>query len=150
MAKNKNVVIVICIVAFIIIVINFSVEKKKDINVYDELMSQQFLDIGFTKEQAQHSVNIIKKIGINTISSIENYDTNTIGYYDASYPNKEEIDNVYKCKGNDNTQYECDFLIFIKNNEIIHISYYGYGSKTIYYTKENGIIHKIVHPYVNN
>ena len=40
--------------------------------------------------------------------------------------------------------------MFIKNNEIIHISYYGYGTKTIYYTKDKGIVHKTVHPFVNN
>ena len=151
--KNKNIIILICIIVIIIIAINFNVEKtetKKDVIVYDEVMSQQFINLGFTNEQAQKSVNIIKKIGINSISSIENYDTNTIGYYDESYPNKGEFDIVYEFKGNDNTQYECDFLVFIKNNEIIHICYYGFGDKIIYYTKDKGILHKPVHQYVNN
>ena len=148
----KNSIIIICVIAFFIIIINFGTEKEEieDMNVYDELMSQQFVKIGFSNEQAQYSVNIIKKIGINSISAIENYDTNAFGQYDESYPNKEEIDKVYECKGNDNTQYECNFLMFIKNNEIIHISYYGYGTKTIYYTKDKGIVHKTVHPFVNN
>lgn len=57
---------------------------------------------------------------------------------------------IYRCIGTDNTQYDCDFLIFIKENEIIHISYYGYGDKTTYYTKEKGILRKTVHPYTDN
>ena len=77
----KNSIIIICVIAFFIIIINFGTEKEEieDMNVYDELMSQQFVKIGFSNEQAQYSVNIIKKIGINSISAIENYDTNAFG-----------------------------------------------------------------------
>lgn len=150
--KNNVVVILglILVIGFIIMITSNNGDSKKNENIYDSQMLQQFMNIGFTNEQAQNSVNIIKKIGINTITGMEQTE-NTITAIgsDIGYPKQEEANIVYKCKGNDDTQYECEFLIFIKDNEIVHVCYYGYGSKTTYYRKDNGVVRKTVHPYTD-
>lgn len=154
-SKSGTIALLTCLAIFIslIVIVNTIPDKRKDINVNvdDPVMLAQFVNIGFSNEQAQKAVNIIRKIGINEITSMEQRenDTRTIGYYDT-YPTQEQANIVYECTGKDGTKYKCVFLVFIKDNEIIHVSYYGYGDKTPYYTKEKGILRKPVHPYVDN
>lgn len=137
----------------LIFIVNIIPDKRKDININvdNPAMLAQFVDIGFSNEQAQKAVNIISKIGIKEITSMEQKENSTtsIGYYET-YPTQEEANIVYSCIGKDNTKYKCHFLIFIKENEIIQVSYYGYGDKTTYYTKEKGILRETVHPYTDN
>lgn len=129
-------------------VIQQRLEQEK---IYTSSMIQQFIGIGFSENQAQNAVNILRKIGINKITNMEQKENtfNSIGS-DDSYPKQEETNIVYLCTGTDDSPYECKFLLFIKDNEIIHASYYGYGTKTIYYKKGRTTIRKTVHPYVNN
>lgn len=163
----KKIIGVLCIL-FIIQVVVLIISIKPDNNSYSdngqeheqeyeqsselrkkkiETIAPKFIEIGFSDRQANAAAEIIEKIGINEINTMK--EEKNVGY-DESYPNENEYDSAYTCVGRDDTQYDCYFMLFIKNNEIIHASYWGYGSKTVYYKKGWDSVHKTVHPYTDN
>ena len=150
--QNYNSLIILFVIIYFISFITTLFNKSNNLQIYDEDMVQQLIDnIGLSNEKAQSAMNVIKKIGINKITKIKQQESSFQDYSsDYGYNIEDSFDSVYECLGNDNTQFECNFLVFIKDSEIMHICYYGYGSKTTYYTKSRGILRKTVHPYTSN
>lgn len=123
----------------------------KDVYVENKQILSKFVELGYSNETSQEYVNILGNLGVIKINKIQVKDYESNYQRNDKLPKQSEYDILYYCEGDvkDNV---CDFLIFIKNNEIICVccSYGKFDSRSryknyeAYYTKEDDFIRKVI------
>lgn len=153
---NTTLVIVngiILFVFFIIFMIMYSIGAKsmkvenktvKDTYIENEQMLSKFMELGYEQEKAQEFVNILGSIKVTKINEITNKEYSTDFTKNEKLPKENEYDVIYECEGNNDID-GCNFLIFIKDNEIICVCYNkafdyesDYDDYHVYYTNVEG------------